>query len=151
MIPATTIHTALVRDLQATGLLDRVERAAQDDLTAALAGLRDSSETVAILIPTGEELDHQLLPDDNTPLRSEIKTRMSLLVTGENPARASNAGDDLPLKDLLLTRLLWADLSIPGLILLPLSTEPVRLEFDGGAARDAWRIDLEAREILLTQ
>ena len=144
---ASDIHIALEKSLAATGLFDRITRAAQDDLEKALRDLRDNSEAHAILIPTGEEIIHELL-DDNTPLRAEIRSKMSLLITGENADRLPQAGEDLPVKDQLLQHLMWASLGNPNLIILPLATEPIRVEFDGGASRDAFRIDLEARQVL---
>lgn len=149
MIPAATIHAALEGTLRASGLLDRVERCAQDDLSAALADIRDSSETIAILIPMGEEITHQTLPDDNTPLRAEIRSKLALLVTGGNLSRTSQGGEDLPVKDALLALLMWEDLGIPSLITFPTATEPLRVEFDGGSSRDAFRIDLEFRRIII--
>ncbi len=145
MIPTATIHAALEQKLRDTNLLDRVSRSAMDDLATALSALRDSSESHAILIPGPMEITHETLEDDNTPLRAEVRSSMSLILTGQNPERIPQGGEDMPMADDILHRLMWADLSIPGLLLFPLAVEPVRIEFDGGASRDAFRFDLEAR------
>ena len=149
MIPTETILAALEAYLTATGLFDRVSRHHAADLPAALEALRDPSRKLCFIVPAADTWEHALLDPGNMPLRSELRCAVQLLITSQSVAYATT-GDPatLPLKDHLLAALLWDNLSHPGLLTLPQTCEPLRIEWDDAPARTAWQLTIEIRQTI---
>lgn len=132
-------------------LFESVAARSTADLEDALEDLRDTPDTMAVVVPGEDEWIHEVLPDSFC-VRSESRNRFELLVAARDLDMGAD-GVDLAaaVKDHVTDSLLWSDLGIEGLLLLPLSAQPVLLERDGRVrGRECWRITLEARRILST-
>lgn len=147
MIPTATIRAALLRQLEASGLFKKVIAFSTADISEALENLRSHPDSLAVIVPSSDDWSHDLTEDDNTPLRAEVRNKFEILVSSrELSARTDGALDCVTLKDQTAAALLWAALGIPGLLCLPLSAEPMLIEFDERRGREAWKITLEIRQ-----
>ena len=63
--------------------------------------------------------------------------------------REDGAAASLNFKDAVTIALLWNDLSIPGLLCMPLLCEPLVIQFEGKQGREAWKITLEMRHEII--
>lgn len=148
MIPTATILEALKAYVTSLGLFDRVEAHDAADLSDAIESLRDPAAKVCFLIPGRDSLEHQIM-EENIPMHSELRSQVQVLISSQD-ASYTHGGEEttLPLKDHLLALLMWEDLGQPGLLTLPTSCEPLRVEWDDAPARSAWQLDLECRQTL---
>ena len=147
MIKTKQIRDALLARLVAAGLFEKVMSHSDADLGAALEHLRDSPESLAVIVPGEDTLIHEITPGVNEPEWSEIRNGFELLVTSRNAdMREGGNGDCADLKDDTVEALLWDNLSVPGLICLPLRSEPMIIETDDKRGREAWKITLEIRQ-----
>lgn len=153
MISTSQIREALLAALTATELFEKVAAFNVADISAGLEKLRDSADSLALIVPSRDEWIHTMaLEDENFPARAECRNDFEILVT----ARDLRHGDDgalstVQLKDNLCMLLLWQDLSIPGLICLPIDSEPMVIERDERRGREAWKITLQIRQTLLPE
>jgi len=146
MIPTRTIRDALVATLEASALFEKVIPFSEADLGAALSNIRDSPDSLCVVVPGEDTFLHTLTEGINEPEFSEIRNRFELLLTArELDQREDGQAGATDLKDATCQALLWDDLSIPGLICLPLSSEPVIVEIDEKRGREAWKVTLECR------
>lgn len=149
MIPTTRILNALETHITNLGLFDRVARHHAADLAAALEALRDPAAKLCFIVPGTDTIEHKLMDDFNAPLRAEIRCEAQLLVSAQDAAYGpSGTGDVLPLKDHLISLLMWDNLGIPGLLALPQSCEPLRIEWDDAPARTAWQLTILLRHTI---
>lgn len=150
MIASESIVAALVTKLKGLSLFDRVERCAIDGLEDVLKDLRDSSESIAIVIQGETAFEYEFEEGTNVPLNTDVRDAASLHFLGSNLERKA-AGDDaeaLPIKDQLIAELLWDDLGLANLITLPQVAEPVTVQWDNGSTRAGHKIDLQFRQLL---
>ena len=85
------------------------------------------------------------------PLRTEVINTFELLISDRSlDMRQDGVETAVAFKDQVLARLLWDNLSIPELICMPLSCEPMIVTFDdrNSAGREAWKITLELRHAI---
>jgi hypothetical protein len=151
MIPTDAILTALAAHITSTGLVERVERAASGEISAALRHLRDSSESAAIILPAAAEFSTEFIDGTNHPLRTDVMDAATLFLVGANlERRAAGDAEVLHLHDALLPQLLWVDLGLEHLLTIPTAAEPIALEWDDGNVRSGWRIDLQFRYSLFS-
>jgi hypothetical protein len=147
MIPTKQIREALAATLTASELFERVMTHSDADLGAALTHLRDSPESLAVIVPGEDTFLHEITPGFNAPEFSEIRNQFELLITSRSlDGREDGVPDTVDLKDATTELLLWDSLSIPGLITLPLKSEPMIIETDDQRGREAWKITLEIRQ-----
>jgi hypothetical protein len=147
MIPTSYILDALQRHVTALGLFDRVAQHQGSDLAEALEALRDPSAKLCFLVPGTDTWTHEIMPEYNAPLRSELRCEVALLISSQSVSYAAS-GDPavLPLKDHLGALLIWENLGHPDLLVLPQTCEPLRIEWDDAPARTAWQLTLEIRQ-----
>lgn len=146
MIPTATIRAALLRQLEASGLFKKVIAFSTADISEALENLRSHPDSLAVIVPSSDDWSHDLTEDDNTPLRAEVRNKFEILVSSrELSARTDGSPDCVALKDETASALIWSYLGVPNLICLPLSAEPMIIEFDERRGREAWKITLETR------
>lgn len=147
MITTRQIRSALTAALVATGEVEAVMALPVADLSAALEHLRDSPESLAVIVPSQDSWSHQMADEDgNLPAHAEQRNEFEILVTARDLARGQDgAAEAVDLKDALTAALLWADLGIPGLLCLPLTAEPMVIEITERRGREAWKITLETR------
>jgi len=149
MIPTAEILDALQSTIDATGLFDRVTRHSSADLPEALEALRDPAPKLCFIIPGTDTWDHVLLEDRNIPQSATLKSEVTLLITAHDATHTRSGSDTAyPLKDHLQAALCWDNLSIPNLLTLPQTCEPMRIEWDDAPARTAWQLTLEIRQTL---
>jgi len=142
------LRSALVATLAATGLFETVHPLPWADLPQALETLRDSPDSLALVIPSSETWEHTFaIEDENLPAKAEARQRFEIIATTRD-LEHGDQGDDLTLalKDNLLPHLAWSNLGTHGLIALPLESEPILLERDNRRGREAWKITLEIRQ-----
>lgn len=152
MIDSNTISAALKAKLVASGLVRDVAIHDVADFDSALESLRAATSSLAVIVSTGEEVTHQLVSGLNFPMSAEIAGMYSVFVS----ARATNrkpedaAATGLAVKDQILALLMWDDLGVAGLLVLPQSVDPVRIEIEGAPAsgRTAWKLDILCRQQL---
>ena len=149
MVPTKVIRQALVAALVATGLFQRVIAHSEADLGSALEALRDSPDSLAIVVPGEDTYLHKLTEGYNTPEHVEVRNTFELLITSRNPdMRTGDSGDTcVDLKDATCEALLWSDLALPNLICLPLSSEPMIIAIEDQRGREVWKITLEVRSL----
>lgn len=152
MIPTKQIRQALVTFLLASGLFEKVMAHSDADLGAALEHLRDSPDSLAVIVPGEDTFTHKITEGFDTPEHCEVRNTFELLITSRNPdMREGDSGDTCTdLKDATCAALLWEDLSIPQLLCYPLRSEPMIIEIDERRGREAWKITLECRTTLHT-
>lgn len=149
MIPTAHILAALETYITALGLFDRVSRHTAADLAEALELLRDPAAKVCILVAGPDTLEHRLMDDYNAPLRAEMRSEVQLLISAHDATYSgSGTAEVLPLKDHLLSLLMWETCGLPGLLCLPRSCEPLRIEWDDAPAAAAWQLTLDLRQTL---
>jgi hypothetical protein len=150
MIPTKQIRTALAAALTASGLFESVIVHSEADLGAALTHIRDNPASLAVIVPGEDNFLHTLTDGINQPEFSEIRNQFELLITARAlDGREDGVPDCVDLKDSTTELLLWSDLSVPGLICLPLKSEPLIVEIDENSGREAWKITLECRYLTL--
>ncbi len=150
MIPTKQIRTALEAALTASGLFEKVIPHSEADLGAALTHIRDSPESLAVIVPGEDNFLHTLTEGINEPEFSEIRNQFELLITARAiDGREDGVPDCVDLKDSTTELLLWNNLSVPGLICLPLAATPLIVEIDENSGREAWKITLECRYVTL--
>ncbi len=148
MIPTLTIRDALVANLTASTLFEKVISHKTANLGEALEHLRDSPDSLAVVVPGEDKFFHDFIPGTNFPVRAECRNIIELLVSDrELDMREDGAPDCLTFKDAVLERLLYADLATPDLLCLPMLCEPMIVTFEekNSAGREAWKITLEIR------
>lgn len=146
MIATKTIRSALEAALRTSGLFEKVIVHSEADLGAALTHIRDSPESLAVIVPGEDTFLHTLTEGINEPEFSEIRCQLELLITARAlDGREDGVPDCVDLKDSTTELLLWSNLSIPGLICLPLKSEPLIVEIDENSGRETWKITLECR------
>lgn len=152
MLTTATLRRALLTSLEMSGLCERVVPFQVADLGEALEALRDSPDSLAIIVPSRDTLSHEMaIEEDNLPARAEIRSEFELLLTTRDLRHGEDGAPDcVALKDAVLERLLWSNLGVPGLLCLPLATEPMVIERDNKRGREAWKLTLELRQHLLT-
>lgn len=149
MIPTTLILDALERTVSNTGLFDRVSRHHGADLVEALDALRDPAAKICFLVPGADAWEHTLLDDSHAPIRAILTCEVQLLISAHDASYApSGTIEALPLKDHLQSLLCWENLGIPGLLTLPATCEPLRIEWDDAPARTAWQLTLTIRQLV---
>jgi hypothetical protein len=152
MIPTLQIRTALLANLTASGRFEKVMAHSTTNLGEALEHLRDSPDSIAVVIPGEDKFEHTFEPGWNTPVRAEIRNTFELLISDrELDMRETGVDDSLTFKDQIVARLMWDDLSTPGLICLPVLVEPVIIttgDERNTKGREAWKITLEMRSTL---
>jgi hypothetical protein len=149
MLPTAHILDALENYLTGLGLFDRISRHHAADLAEALEILRDPATKVCFLVAGQDTIEHQLLDDYNAPLRAEIRSEVSLLISAQDATyTGSGTAEVLPLKDHILSLLMWDNCNLPGLLCLPRSCEPLRIEWDDAPAATAWQLTLDMRQTL---
>lgn len=148
MIRNKSIREALVAVLQSSGLFETVIAFQAADLNAALETLRDSPDSVAIVVPSRNSWEHQMIvEEENIPVRAESRAEFEILVTLRELAHGGDgAAATVDLMDDLSARLLWSDLAVPGLRCLPQSAEPMVIEIDENRGREAWKLTAEIRQ-----
>lgn len=160
MIGTQQTITALIATLAAlndgaepapAAIFETVIQHHEDNIDTALETLRVPHSRLAIVIPGPTTIRHQLLDgDDNTPLRAELTTEANLLFTERDLAHGTGGAPAiLPLKDILLARLMWDNLGIAGLLTLPDIAEPIQIAYEDGHRLDAWRMRIEIRTTIL--
>lgn len=151
MIPTKSIREAIFGHIERSGLVDSVTRFNKVDLSAALEFLRDSSDSAAIIVPSRDSWEHQIMEGDNLPLAAEQRNEFEILVT-KRDLRHGDDGEEtcVQLKDQLCESLIWSDLGVPGLLCLPLETEPMVIAIDERRGREAWKITVEIRQLILS-
>lgn len=147
MIPTAHILTAMESHLIALGLFDRVGRHTAADLAEALEILRDPAAKVCFVVGGSDTIEHRLMEDYNAPMRAEIRSEVQLLISAQDATYSgSGTSEVLPLKDHLTALLMWDNLGVPGLICLPRTCEPLRIEWDDAPAATAWQLTCEIRQ-----
>ena len=135
--------------LTGSHLFEKVMSHTDADLGAALSALRDHPASIAVAVPGPDEIQTTLMEGTNIPLFSEIRSAFTLIISGRQlDKRETGDPKTLALKDAVLSLLLCADLGIPDLVTLPSSCEPMAIEFENGKGREAWKLELELRQIL---
>lgn len=148
MIPTKQIREALAAHLESLGTFEKVMTHSETDLTAALEHLRDSPDSLAVIVPGDDTFIHQITEGYNTPEFCETRNQFELLIAArELDMRSDGVPNVVDLKDSTCAALLWENLSIPGLISLPLRAEPIVIEIDERRGREAWKITLECRHL----
>jgi hypothetical protein len=151
MIDTADIRTALVAWLTKSGLVKRIMLFNVADVGKGLEALRDTPHSLAIVVPSRDSLRHEMAAEDfNIPARAELRSEVEMLITSHDPRHGMDGATDcVALKDSLLDALLWLDLGIPGLLCLPLESEPMVIEDEAkNRGREAWKITLEFRQQL---
>lgn len=150
MVPTLQIRQALLATLQATGLLEKVIAHSDSDLGAALEHLRDTPSALAVIVPGADAFTHEFIPGTNEPIHTEVTNDFDILITGRLLEMGETGADAaLTLKDTLTAALLWANLGIPHIVCLPSACEPLAIQFDGGRGREAWKLTLTVRYLLI--
>lgn len=150
MIPTKQIRSALEATLTASGLFEKVIVHSEVDLAAALTHIRDYPESLAVIVPGEDTLLHTLTEGINQPEFTEIRNQFELLITARAlDGREDGVPDCVDLKDAATELLIWDNLSVPGLICLPLIASPLIVEIDENSGREAWKITLECRYLTL--
>lgn len=148
MIPTKQIREALASKLESLGTFEKVMTHSETNLTAALEHLRDSPDSLAVIVPGEDSFLHQITEGYNSPEFCETRNQFELLISARSlDMRSDGVPDAVDLKDSTTAALLWENLSIPGLITLPLRAEPLVIEIDGRRGREAWKITLECRHL----
>lgn len=149
MVPTLQIQTALLATLRASGLLEKVMAHADADLGAALTHLRDHPGSLAVAVPGADTFEHQFEGDDPQPVRTELKCNFDLILSGRQlDKRETGDPRTLTLKDAVIELLLWNNLGIAGITCLPTICEPLAIEFENGKGREAWKLNLDFRQLI---
>lgn len=149
MISTRAIQTALFTTLKASGLFEKVMSHADSDLGKAMEHLRDNPKSIAVIVPGADAFDHQFEGDDPQPVRGEWRCGFELLFSGRRlDKRETGDSATLDLKDAALNLLFYQNLGIPDLVTLPMSCEPMVIEFENGEGREAWKLSLDLRQTI---
>ena len=150
MVPTLQIRQALLATLQATGLLEKVIAHSDSDLGAALEHLRDEPSALAVIVPGADQFTHEFIPGTNEPIYTEVQNDFEVLITARQLEMSQSGADaSLTLKDAVVAKLLWSNLGIPDIVCMPSTCEPLALQFDGGRGREAWKLTLTVRHLLI--
>lgn len=149
MIPTLTILEAVQVTIVALNAFDRVTIHPQADFTAAFESLRDPSRKLCFIAPGSDSFENSIVETYNIFERSEMRSEVHIIASTQSPAYATTGDPDaLTLKDDLIAAMLGVNLSVPDLIVVPKTCEPLRLEWDDAPARFAWQLTIEARQRL---
>ena len=149
MIATLAIQTALAAFLRDSLLVDAVTTHTDPDLGNALEALRDTPDSLIVIVPGADTIKHDLTPGSNSPEFAELSCAFELLITSRDLAMGPS-GDPaaLELKDAVIARLMWDSLGIDGLLCLPTTCEPFTVVFDAGRGRESWKLSLVVRQLI---
>lgn len=149
MIPTLAILEAARATIEGLNAFDRVTIHPQADFATAFESLRDSSRKLCFLAPGSDSFENFVVETFNIFERSEMRSEVHIIASTQSPSYATTGDPDaLTLKDNLIAALLAVNLGIPGLLVIPKTCEPLRLEWDDAPARFAWQLTLECRQTL---
>lgn len=151
MISTTQIRDALAAKLKAANLFEKVMCHSDSNLGEALKHLRDNPSSIAVVVPGADKFDHKFDPDDegSAPVRAEWLCSFDILFSGRQlDKRETGDPKTLETKDDALNLLFWDDLGVEGLLVLPQTCEPLAIEFENGAGREAWKLTADLRQLI---
>lgn len=146
MIRTKAIREALIESLKQSGLFESVTAFNVIDLSQALQTLRDSPDSMAMVVPARTTYDHEVIAemDESMPIRCESRAEFEILLTLRDLSHGDGGAlECVDIMDDLSESLIWSNLGVPGLLCLPQNTEPFVIEIDDRRGREAWKLQVE--------